>query len=180
MSNSFEPPKIEKRNNTVSQQVSAQAKMDKVIGVPSEVTVTDAASIYMNGIDTFVKFLRGEHAAGTLEERKKFQLEFFDSIWPMLRLDDAQVKRVLDHFLITITGNPDAFEYSTVLRPLYAVETQRPKQDIEKYKRFILFMITLAENARDRQRFLKQFDMVKFSNSFDPIAKQRLTNYIYR
>lgn len=180
MSNSYSPPKLEKRANTVAKQTADREVADMVIGVASQPQPTDAASIYITNISAFVKFLRGEEGSGTPDERRRYQLRFLDSIWAMLRLEDPQVKRILDHFLITIGENPDVFEYNNVLRPLYSCENERPAQDVTKYKRFMLFMITLSAHARDRQRFLKQFDMTKFSNMFDPITKQRLTNYVYR
>lgn len=180
MGNAYQPPKLEKRENTVVKQVKDEAQADRVLGVSSVNVQMSADDIYKKNITDFASFLKGEIAAGTLEERQKFQRTFFNSIPAMLRLSDAQVKAVLDHFLRTIAENRQVFDYSNVLSPLYTIESQLNKVEVERYKRFMLFIILLSDNARDRQRFLANFDMTKFTSMFDPVTKQRLTNYVYR
>lgn len=179
--NSVVPPSVEKRNNAVDLQVGAEKGNDTVIGVSSSnAAAVDASTIYIRGIDDFLLFLKGEKAAGTLEERQKFQRSFFDSVPPMLRLDDNKVKAILDHFLIVVSDNREVFEFSRIVAPLFTLESSLNKEEVERYKRFLLFITLLSDHARDRKRFLAQFDMVKFTNMFDPITKQRLTNYVYR
>lgn len=175
MGNSYETPKVEKRNNTVAVQVAAE----EVVATTPREPVTPA-TIYKNGIDTFVEFLKGNVFAGSLEERKKFQLQFVDSIWPMLELPAQYLKPVLDHFVMAIVENKDVFNFSNVVAPLYSVEQDRAADVMDRYKQFILFMIMYAENARDRQRFLAMYDVRKFANSLTPNAKQNITNYVYR
>ncbi|AEV89532.1 hypothetical protein OBP_095 [Pseudomonas phage OBP] len=175
MGNAFEPPKVDKRQNAVAVQVAAEVKEAEAPRVP-----TTPATIYKNGIDTFVRFLKGEVFGGSLEERKKYQLQFVDSIWPMLELSDALLKDILDHFVIQIVENKDVFNYNSVCAPLFSVESDRATDVMTRYKQFMLFIIMYAENARDRQRFLAMYDVPRFTNTLTPIAKQRLTNYVYR
>lgn len=175
MGNAYEAPKVDKRNTAVAAQVATEKKEAEAPKVP-----VTPATIYKSGIDNFVEFLQGKRFAGNLEERQKFQLQFVDSIWPMLELSDGLVKDILDHFVIKIVENKDTFAFSNVVAPLFTVETQRAKDVMDRYKQFMLFIIMYAENARDRQRFLAMYDVPKFVNTLTPIAKQRLTNYVYR
>lgn len=180
MGNSYQPPKLEKLDNTVIKQINDEASADRVIGVSSTNMQMAADDLYKKNITEFAQYLNGEIHSGTLEERQKFQLDFFNSVPAMLRLDDAKVKAILDHFLITISENRGVFEYSTLVAPLFTLASKLPTAELDRYKRFMLFITMLSDNARDRQRFLANFDMVKFTNMFDPVTKQRLTNYIYR
>jgi hypothetical protein len=175
MGNSYETPKVEKRNNAVAVQVATEKKEAEAPKVP-----VTPATIYKNGIDDFILFLKGEKFAGTLEERQKFQLSFVDSIWPMLELSDPLLKQILDHFVVKIVENPLEFNFNKVVAPLFSVETQRAKDVMDRYKQFMLFIIMYAENARDKQRFLALYDVPKFTNTLTPVAKQRITNYVYR
>lgn len=180
MGNSYEPPKLEKRENTIVKQVKDEAQADRVLGVSSVNMQMSAEDLYKKNITEFADFLKGNISSGTLEERQKFQRTFFNSVPAMLRLSDNQVKIILDHFLLTIAENRDVFDYSQVLAPLRSIESQLNKVEVERYKRFMLFITMLSDNARNRQRFLANYDMVKFTSMFDPITKQRLTNYVYR
>lgn len=180
MGNSYKPPEVEKRNNTVVKQVNDESTADRTIGISSTNAARDASDIYKKNIDQFSEFLQGKTHSGTLEERQKFQLDFFKGLPEMLRLDDAKVKAILDHFLITIAENRTAFEYSSVMAPMFTLKSRLPAADVERYEKFMLFITMFSDNARDRKRFLAMFDMTKFTNMFDPITKQRLTNYVHR
>lgn len=180
MSNNFEAPKISKLNNAVAEQTAAEEKMDKSTKVPTERVVQDPVDIYKNSIDGFTNFLAGKLANGNLEERQKFQLDFFDNLFLMLKLDETRLKQILDYFVIQIVQNRHLYNDGAVLAPLYTVEPKRPAQDVLKYKRFILFILNYAENAKDRPRFLANYDVVKFASMFSPEIKVKLTNYVYR
>lgn len=180
MSNNFEAPKLKKLDNAVAAQEAAEEKMDKSTKVPTERVVTDPVDIYKNGIDEFTKFLAGEIHAGNLEQRNKFQLDFFDNMFAMLKLDEDRLKSCLDYFVIQVVQNRHLYTDGTIVAPLYHVEPKRPAADVLKYKRFMLFLITFAEYAKDRPRFLANYDVVKFASMFSPEIKQKLTNYVYR
>lgn len=180
MSNKFIPPAVKKLNDAVTEQVTAEESLDTSIKVPAAKPITDAAQIFCTGIDQFAAFLKGELHGGDLAARQKFQLSFFDSLNNMLSLNDAQVKTVLDHFVLTIAKDRTVFEYNNILAPLFTVESKRPAEDVARYKRFMLFITLLSENGGNRDRFVSMFDVVKFVNSFNPVIKQRLSNYIYR
>lgn len=179
MSNRYSPPQIEKRNNAVEEQVAAEENMDKSTGVPTEKVPTDAVGIYKQGIDKFKEFLGGNFE-GNLDDRKKFQRDFIRNCWSMLELSDAQVKEIMDHFIVTIAENRDLFDYNKLIAPLFSLESELPSTETERYKRFMLFVTMLSENAGDRNLFLQRYDMVRFENMFSPTAKLRLHNYVYR
>lgn len=180
MSNKFPAPSIKKMSDAVTEQVKLEEGLDDSIKVPSSKGITDPAQIFMNGIDTFADFIKGKVYNGSLAEKQKYQLSFMDSLNDMLSLSDAQLKTVLDHFLITIAKDRRAFEFNNIVAPLFTVEKMRPAEDVARYKRFVLFITLLSEHAGNRQRFIDQFDVVKFVNMYNPVIKQRLTNYIYR
>lgn len=180
MSDNFAPPTIKKLDNAVAAQVASEEKMDKSLKVPTEKVTTDPTTIYKNGIDNFTKFLAGEIHSGSLEERIQFQMSFLDDLWLMLKLDEQSLKIVLDYFVVQIIENRHLYSDGTIAAPLYRVEPLRSAQEILKYKRFLLFITTFADHARDRQRFLQQFDVAKFGAMFGPEIKQKLSNYVYR
>lgn len=175
MGNSYEAPKVEKRKDVVTQQVAAEVKAAEVPAAP-----VTPATIYKNGFNDFVLFLKGEKFAGELETRQQFQLNYIDGLWAMLELPDATLKQILDHYVVTIMENHSLFEYHNVLAPLFTVEGKRASDVMDRYKRFMMFIIMYAENARNRGRFLEMYDVPKFVNMLTPTAKQRITNYIYR
>lgn len=175
----YTPPNVERRNNAVDEQGASEEKMDRSTGVPTEKVNTDVVSIHKSGIDDFRSFLAGDKYAGNLEERQKFQRDFMRSIWSMLELSQAQVKEIMDHFVITIAESPDMFKFENICAPLYSIESSLPADEVLRYKRFLLFITMYAENARDRARFLELYDMVKFEAMFGPTARQRIHNYVY-
>lgn len=178
MSDKFTTPKIEKRVNAVDQQVASEATLDTSMKVPTQKVTTDVVDIYKQGIDGFREFLAGNFS-GDLEARKKFQRDFMRTVWGALELNDAQVKAVLDYFVVTIAENPNLFGYDNIVAPLFPLESSLPAEEVLRYKRFMLFIVMYSENARDKRRFLEKYDMVKFENMFNPVAKQRLHNYVY-
>lgn len=178
MGDKYNAPKIEKLSNAVEEQVAQEAKLDTSLKVLTEKVPTDAVGIYQQGITAFKDFLAGNFE-GNLETRKKFQRDFIRGLWNILELTDVQVKAILDHFVITIAENPQTFDYNNIIAPLFAIESDMPSEEATRYKRFMLFMTMYAEHARDRKRFLEKYDMVKFENMFNPVAKQRLHNYVY-
>lgn len=101
------------------------------------------------------------------------------TIWAILELDDVKVKAILDYFVTSIVEAPTLFNYDKILAPLFTLESSLPAEEVTRYKRFMLFIIMYSENARDKRRFLENYDMVKFENMFNPVAKQRLHNYVY-
>lgn len=180
MGNQYKPPQVEKRNNTVAHQVDQDKDNDNTIGVSSAPFIRTPESIYQENIDNFTKFLKGEIHGGSLEERQKFQLSFFKNIPALLRLDAQKVKVILDHFLIEISKNRDVYEYSKILAPLFKLESKLPAEDVARYKRFMLFITMLSDNARNRDRFRAQFDTVTFANMWDAKANQNIINYVFR
>lgn len=180
MGNQYKPPQVEKRNNTVAHQVDQDKDNDNTIGVSSKSFIRTPEAIYQENISTFTKFLKGEVYGGSLEERQKFQLDFFKSIPAILRLDQHKVKAILDFFVIEIAKNRETYEYSKVLAPLFKLESKLPGEDVARYKRFMLFITMLSDNARNRDRFRAQFDTVSFANMWDAVAKANITNYVFR
>lgn len=176
MGNAFSAPKLEKRDNSVE---VLQPQEDTNIPGTARVP-TGPADIYKTGLDDFASFLKGNLFAGNLEQRKSFQKGFVKGIEPMMRLDYPLVKEILDYFLKLINTNRDAFDYNHIVAPLYTVEPELPAQEVLRYKRFMLFIVLLAEHAKDRQRFIAGFDVVKFAAMFDEKSKQNITNYVYR
>lgn len=180
MGNGYKPPQVEKRQTTVEIQANQDAAGDKVIGVSSQPVINTPEAIYKKNIQTFTAFLKGEVNGGTLEERQKFQLDFFHSVFALLRLDQHRVKSILDFFLIEISENRKVYEYSSILSPLFKLESKLPANEVACYKRFMLFITMLSDNARQRDRFRAQFDTMTFANMFDPVAKQNIINYVMR
>lgn len=177
MGDNFTPPKIEKRDNAVQLQADAEQQNTQQ---NEKRTVEGPVDIYKNGIDEIVLFLKGEMAAGTLDERRTMQKSIIQNCNDMLELDYAQCKEVLDYFLITVGKNPNVFEWSNVLKPLNAIEGKMSTSDITRYKRFILFISLLSEHARTRTTFTQMFDMTKFESMFPEKARQNLHTYVFR
>lgn len=178
MSDKFTTPKIEKRVNAVDEQITAETTLDTSMKVATQKPTTDVVDIYKQGIDGFRDFLAGT-VTGDLETRKVLQRDFMRTIWGALELNDAQVKAILDHFVVTISESPNLFSYDNIVAPLFPLESSLPSEEVLRYKRFMLFIVMYSENARDKRRFLENYDMVKFENMFSPVAKQRLHNYVY-
>lgn len=176
MSDKFSPPKMEKRNTAVAEQVATE-KESIVINASGPQTAVD---IYKSAIDEFVKFLKGEVAAGSLDERRKFQKSFVKSTVGMLDLDYQDTKAVLDYFLVTVSEEQNAFSWNNVLAPLASIEGAMSNSDLNRYKQFILFITLLSEHARNRTQFTQMFDMTKFEASFPLKARTNLHNYVYR
>lgn len=177
MGDNFNPPKIEKRNNTVDTQVAAEEQNTQTNEVR---TVTSAVDVYLNAIDDFVKFLKGEIGAGSLDERRNIQKSFLDSTWGYLRLDYPDMKKVMDYLLVTIKNNPNEFAWNKVVAPLSTLEGKINATDIERYKRFVVFATLLSEYTRNRNQFTQMFDMTKFEAMFSGQAKTNLHTYVYR
>jgi hypothetical protein len=177
MGDNFTPPKVEKRQNAVTAQVEAEQQNTQ----ENETRVVNGpVDIYKNGIDDFVKFLKGEIAAGTLEERRNQQKSVIKTCWGMLEMDYAQCKEALDYFLITVGKNQNAFEWNNVLAPLSTLEGLINASELVRYKRFIMFITLLSEHARSRDTFTQMFDMTKFTAMFATKAAQNLHNYVHR
>lgn len=177
MSNSFNKPTIETRESAVATDVPVAATADTVVGTERETT---PATIYKNAITDFKDFLNGSKSSGDLAERKRIQKVFIKNLWKALELEDNQVKEILDHFLITIAENKDTFSDDKIIAPLYALEGDMAASELTRYKRFMVFITTLSEYARNRTQFLSRFDMTRFEAMFSPAAKVRLHNYVYR
>lgn len=173
MSNKFKGPEVTKSNDAVTEQIKEEA-------VPLVAQRATPGTIYINGINNFLSFIKNEKFSGSPEERQKFQLSFIDSLEGMLSLDDVELKKTLDHFIKVILENKDVMNYTNILAPQKAVNSKRSEQVMEQYKRFMLFIMMLADHAKDRKRFQAYFDVTKFINMFNDTIKQRLTNYIYR
>lgn len=180
MGNGYKPPQVEKRQTAVNIQADQDKAGDKVIGVTSQPVVSTPEELYKKNITNFTAFLKGEIHGGNPEERQKFQLDFFRTVFNILRQDQHRVKTILDHFLIEIAKNRDAYEYSKVLAPLFKLESKLPADEVARYKRFMLFITMLSDNAKNRDRFRAQFDTVSFANMFDPVANQNIINYVFR
>ena len=106
MGNNYSPPKVDKVNNAVEEQVRSEQSSPIIA---AEFTPVD---LYKEVIDNFIKFLKKEIHNGNLEERQAFQRQFINSVWAMLKLDDSQVKPILDHFVVSISENKDVFDFS--------------------------------------------------------------------
>lgn len=174
MGNNYSPPKVDKVNNAVEEQVRSEQSSPIIA---AEFTPVD---LYKEVIDNFIKFLKKEIHNGNLEERQAFQRQFINSVWAMLKLDDSQVKPILDHFVVSISENKDVFDFSNVLAPLYSIEKTTSSTVTDRYKKFMMFIITFSENAKRRQVFLSKFDMTKFESLFEPVSRERIHNYVYR
>lgn len=180
MGNSYTPPQLQKQKTAVEELQPKENLMDSSIGRPAEKSaVVMPVDIYKKSIDELTLLLKDE-LTGSLEERTKFQQNFIKNLEPMLNLDESLVKQILDYFIITIVKNRDTYNYNNLLRPCYVLEGKMNASDLNRYKRFLDFITCLADNAKDRTRFIANFDIVKFSAMFSPKAKQNLTNYVYR
>lgn len=177
MGDNFNPPKIEKRNNTVDDQVATDEQNTQETKTRE---VTSPVHVYMNSIDEFVKFLKGEIGAGNLDERRAIQKSFLDSVWGYLRLDYKDMKEVMDYFLITVKANPNEFAWNKVVAPLSTLEGVVNSTDITRYKRFIMFVTLLSEYTRNRNQFTQMFDMTKFEAMFNGQARSNIHTYVYR
>lgn len=175
MSDKFSPPKMEKRNTAVAEQTATEQESIVINAAPQT-----AVDIYKSAINEFVKFLKGEVAAGSLDERRKFQKSFVKSTVGMLELDYTDTKAVLDHFLVTVGSEQNAFSWNNVLAPLASIEGAMSSSDLNRYKQFIMFISLLSEHARNRTLFTQMFDMTKFEASFPLKARTNLHNYVYR
>lgn len=174
MSSSYTPPSVSKRTSAVEKQIE-----EETVTVEETKPVT-TEDIYKEAIDKFVLFVKGDLYSGQVEQRTAFQLSFIDSVNNMLKLDEMKLKTVLDYFVKTIATNRTILNDSDIISPLYSVESLKPAQDILRYKRFMVFLITYSDNVKDKQRFLANFDVAKFANMFGEVIKQNLINYVYR
>lgn len=180
MGNSYTAPSLQKQKTAVEELQPKENLMDTSIGRPAEKSaVVMPVDVYKASIDNLTKLLAGEYS-GSLEECTKFQQNFIKNLEPMLNLDEPLVKQILDYFIITIVRNRDTYNYNNLLRPCYPLEGKMNANDLSRYKRFLDFITCLADNAKDRPRFIANFDVVKFASMFSPKVKQTLTNYIYR
>lgn len=177
MGNNFTKPTVQKRENAVEQQMTAeqenvQQNSERVVGTPVD--------IHKNGIDMFVKFLKGEFGGGQIQERRKYQKDFIQTVWTALEMDYQNTKQVLDYLLITINKEKEAFEWSTVIAPLASLEGVLGNGELERYKRFMMFITLLAQYAKNRAQFTRMFDMTKFESMFPATSRQNLHTYVYR
>lgn len=180
MGNSYTPPQLQKQKTSVEELQPKQDLMDTSIGRPAEKSgVVVPADVYKASIDKLTLLLKGE-LSGDLATNTKFQQNFIKNLEPMLSLDDNIVKAVLDHFITVIVKNRQAYNYNKVLAPVYPLEGKMSEQDLTRYKRFMDFITCLAEHAKDRRRFVANYDVTKFAAMFGPVAKQRITNYVHR
>lgn len=177
MGNNYTPPEVEKVGSAIEAQTAEQVNESAVI-VGREVKT--AADVYKNSIDDFVKFLNGELYAGSLTERRKFQIDFINSIQNFLELDYEQTKEVLDYFLITIGANKDAFDWNKLVAPVASIEGITGAVVLTRYKRFMLFITLLSDYAKVRTQFTNMFDMTKFEAMFSQKARENLHTYVYR
>lgn len=180
MGNAYKPPELKKMETSVEALQPKENLMDTSIGRPTEKSgVVAPVDIYKESIDKFLELLNGT-LSGSLEDRTKFQQNFIKNLEPMLMLDDNLVKQILDYFIITIVKNRDSFNYNKLLAPCYVLEGKMNAQELTRYKRFLDFITTLADNAKDRPRFIANYDVAKFAAMFNPVARQRITNYVHR
>lgn len=182
MSKAYTPPATASSKTAVAEQAAVEQRMDKSIKVPTEIVPTTPATIFQNGINNFVKFLKGEFKSGSPEERAKFQCEFINNTIQMLSMSSAETNKVLDHFIITILENPVQFGQSEIFTPLYLVEKEKmkPADEIVRYKQFMSFMIGLAKNAKNRQRYVANIDLRKLLAMFPPVPAGNLQEYLHR
>lgn len=180
MGNSYTPPQLQKQKTAVEELQPKESLMDTSIGRPTEKSgVVLPVDIYKVSIDKFKELIAGT-LSGSLDENTKFQQQFIKNLEPMLSLDDHLVKQILDYFIITIVKDRAVFNYNNLLKPCYVLEGKMNAIELNRYKRFLDFITLLADNARDRARFIANYDVVKFSAMFGPVAKQRITNYVHR
>ncbi len=180
MGNSYTPPALQKQNTSVEELQPKESLIDTSIGMPTQKSgFVGPADTYKESIDKLTTLLQGK-LSGDRQVNTEFQMNFIKNLEPMLSLDDNLVKEILDHFVITIVKNRDTYNYNKVLAPVYVLEGKMSEQDLTRYKRFMDFITIFAENARDRQRFIANFDITKFAAMFGPVARQRLTNYVHR
>lgn len=180
MGNSYTPPALQKQKTAVEELQPKENLMDTSIGRPAEKSaVVMPVDIYKASIDQLTTLLAGTFS-GSLEERTKFQQNFIKNLEPMLNLDETLVKQILDYFIITIVKNRTTYSYNNLLAPCYVLEGKMNATELDRYKRFLDFITCLADNAKDRRRFIANFDIVKFAAMFGPKAKQTLTNYVHR
>ena len=182
MSKAHVPPVVEQNKTAVAQQQAVVEKMDTSVMVPTEKVPTPPATIYQNGIDNFVKFIKGEFKSASLQERSNYQCEFMGTIVQMLSIDSEEVTKVLNHFIGVILNNPVQFGQSEIFAPLYVVEKEKMKSadEILRYKQFMTFMVSLAKNAQNRQRFVANVDMRKLLSYFPKKAADNLQEYCFR
>ncbi|QDB70254.1 hypothetical protein CF8_0086 [Aeromonas phage CF8] len=175
-------PIVETRQDVIAEQSAKVESMDTSTKVPTEKVPVTPATIWKNGFNLFVDFLKGDHLSGDLIKRPLFQAEFMDSIPRILELDQNLAHEVLDHWLITIAENRRTFGQNQLFVPLYAVEKDkmRPISEIARYKMFLVFMVMLSDNAQVKSKFIANFDVAKLVHEFSGKAAQTLNNYIYR
>jgi hypothetical protein len=177
MGNNFTKPTVDKRENAVEQQMATEQENTQA---QAERVVTTAVDVHKNGVDQFVKFLKGEFGGGSVKDRQKYQKDFIQTIWTALEMDYHNTKQVLDYLLITINEEKDAFEWSAVIKPLTTLEGVLGDTELTRYKRFMTFITLLAQHARNRPQFIRMFDMTKFESMFPPTSRQNLHTYVYR
>ena len=182
MSKALTPPVVEHSKTAVAQQQAVVEQMDTSTKVPTEKVPTTPATIYQNGINNFVKFIKHEFKSSSVQERTSYQCEFMGTIVQMLSMDSSEVSKVLDHFVVTILENPVQFSQSEVFAPLYMVEKEKMKSadELLRYKQFMTFMINLAKNAQNRKRFVANVDMRKLLSYFPKEAADNLQEYCFR
>ncbi|UOX39620.1 hypothetical protein [Aeromonas phage ZPAH34] len=178
----LKPPVVETRSNVVEEQTDKVKGMDTALGVPTEVIPTTPATIYKNGFDKFILFLKGEYKNSSPEERTDFQIAFMKDIVNLLQIDGNQAHEVLDHWVVKIAENKPVFGQNSLYAPLYEIEKQKlaPAMDIDRYKKFMLFMVMLSANIKVRDQFINGFDVAKLVHMFPANAAQTLNNYAYR
>ena len=104
------------------------------------------------------------------------------TIVQMLSIDSEEVTKVLNHFIGVILNNPVQFGQSEIFAPLYVVDKEKMKSadEILRYKQFMTFMVSLAKNAQNRQRFVANVDMRKLLSYFPKKAADNLQEYCFR
>lgn len=171
----LQAPEVALRPDAVSEQKA------EVVAAPKKLLVTGPADIHKNGIDQFVKFLKGEAHSATPEERSAYQVEFIKNLEVMFGVKSSVVSEVCDYLVERIISQPIAFGQSSLLAPLYQVEKDRmlPASEIERYKIIMTFFVMLGKNAQNRPRFLANYDVRKMLAAWPPVVAQNLNNYIY-
>lgn len=176
MSNKFDPPSVDKIKQP-EKPVEDKLKTDPIPGDKVPTTLKD---IYKKDIDNFTSFIKCEYKSADQSERTQAQLDFIRIFNDILEADYQTVDYCLDYFIEQINSNPAAYQYEHVLSPFFGMKVKPNESISEPYLKFISFITSLASNVRNRDRFIKGFDVVKFLSYWNEKQKQNLHRYIYR
>lgn len=182
MGRGFEKPEVEEQVSAQAQQKEQIKQLDTSVGIPTAVPTTSPADIHKNGFNVFVEFLAGNVHNANEEERADFQVKYINNLATMLAVDTVVVNDVLDHMVRTIHANRRHFGMNSLYAPLRQVEAHNlaPRLSIERYKKFMSFMVNLTDNASRRAVFVANYDVRSLVSQFPPKVAQNLNNYIYR